>query len=285
MSSSTRRTLRARQIGAVVAGLIAVGAIDAAAHDTWLAASAGTVKAGEAFTLSLTSGEIFPVDDFAIEPARVTRAVQRMGGATSPMVGAKPTPASLRYEIKPRSPGIATYGIELGPKTLTLEPSKIDEYLGEIDASPALRATWKTIAATGKAWVESYSKHATAFVRVLPANGDASAAARDSGWASPLGFSLEIVPLRDPTGLHAGDTLGVRVLSRGSPMRDFAVGAIHEGSDKANFFHTNADGVARIVLPSAGRWLLNGTDLRRSTDPRYVWQSDFVTATLFVARR
>jgi hypothetical protein len=34
-----------------------------------------------------------------------------------------------------------------------------------------------------------------------------------------------------------------------------------------------------------GRWLLNGTSLRRSTSGKTVWESDFVTATVHVAPR
>ena len=174
-------------------------------------------------------------------------------------------------------------GIELQPTTLVLEPRLIDEYLGEIDASDAIRATWKSLGDKQK-WTESYTKHAMTFVRIAPAKTD-SAWIADKSWTRPLGLALEIVPERDPTALRAGDTLVVRVLRRGVPVAGFSVGAIREGRSKATFFHTDAAGRAAVIVDADGRWLLNGTSLRRSTTGATVWESDFVTATVHVAPR
>jgi uncharacterized GH25 family protein len=184
---------------------------------------------------------------------------------------------ALRYLSTPRTAGVAAIGVELAPKTLTLAGDKIDEYLAEIDAGTETRNAWNAIGAKRK-WTESYSKHATTFVRV----GDRTT---DSSWSNALGFGLEIVPERDPTRLMAGDTLPVRVLRGGAPMSNFAVGAAREGAPHAQFFRTDASGRARIVLPTRGRWLLNGTDLRRSTKPDPVWESDFATMTIRVGAR
>ena len=100
-----------------------------------------------------------------------------------------------------------------------------------------------------------------------------------------MGLGLELVPERDPTALRAGDTLVVRVLRKGAPLAGFSVGAIREGRSKAIFFKTDAAGRAGVIVDADGRWLLNGTNLRRSTTGSTVWESDFVTATLHVASR
>ena len=60
---------------------------------------------------------------------------------------------------------------------------------------------------------------------------------------------------------------------------------MREGRTKAIFFHTDSAGRTGVVLDTGGRWLLNGTSLRRSTTGATVWASDFVTATLRVAPR
>ncbi|HEY2898744.1 MAG TPA: DUF4198 domain-containing protein, partial [Gemmatimonadaceae bacterium] len=197
----------------------------------------------------------------------------------------RPTAAALRLEYMwtPRAAGVASVGIELQPKTLVLAPHLIDEYLNEIDASDAIRAAWKSLGAKQK-WTESYTKHAMTFVRVAPAKSD-SAWIADKSWTRPLGLALEIVPERDPTALRAGDTLVVRVLRHGVPVSGFSVGAIREGRSKAIFFHTDAAGRAGVIVDADGRWLLNGTSLRRSTGGATVWESDFVTATVHVAPR
>jgi len=76
-----------------------------------------------------------------------------------------------------------------------------------------------------------------------------------------LGHPLEIVPLQDPTGLRAGDSLPVRVLLRGEPLADTVVSAIPKGVmlagefDPAHEARTDARGEARLPLAEANRYL------------------------------
>jgi uncharacterized GH25 family protein len=272
--------------GAIVLGAVALllGSVATAlAHDTWLISATNFGRVGTPFRLGLTSGETFPNDDFPIVSNRVARAIVREAGVTRSLP--RPTPAALRLEYMwtPRSAGVASVGIELQPRTLVLEPRLIDAYLREIDATDAIRASWKSLGGKQK-WTESYAKHAMTFVRVVPAKSD-SAWMADKSWTRPLGLALELVPERDPTALRAGDTMVVRVLRHGAPVAGFSVGAIREGRTKAIFFHTDAAGRARVIVEADGRWLLNGTSLRRSATGATVWESDFVTATLHVAPR
>ncbi len=246
------------------------------AHDTWLLASAPSVEIGKSVQLDLTSGELFPVDDFAIEPGRVVRSTVRIGGATIALPAGRLASRSLRFVWTPTANGIASVAIELAPKTLTLAQDKIAEYLAEIDAGADIRNEWRALGGK-RQWIERYSKHATAYVRVGEPRGDLS-------WAQPMGLGLEIVPERDPTALTVRDTFFVRILRGGKPMPRFAVGIVHEGDSIPRFAKTDAEGRARIVFGLAGRWLLNGTDLRESVKPGLTWESDFVTTTLYVRK-
>ena len=263
-----RRTL------ALVAVLLAAPCALLFAHDTWLLPASLRTTVGKPVRLSLTSGEGFPADDFAIAASRVMRADVRLAGKSAALAAPRRTAQSLRYVWTPRSAGFATFAVVLAPKVLSLAPDKIAEYLDEIDASAALRATWRAIPAP-KRWRESYSKYAKSFVLV----GNPST---DSSWAAPAGLGLELVPERDPTVLTAGDTLPVLVLRHGARVAGFAVGAAHSGDTKARFFHTDSEGRARVVLPAAGLWLLNGTDLRRTAKAGLEWESDFTTLTIAV---
>ena len=283
------RTLRSALPGrraAVVFGAIALTLLivaHAAAHDTWLISPTNVGRVGTPFRLDLTSGESFANDDFAIEASRVSRAQVREGHFTRSLPTPATTPLTLRYLWTPKAPGVATIGIELQPKTLVLAPKLIEEYLGEIDADSGIRATWKSLGGNQK-WTEAYTKHAMTFARITPAKPDSSWIA-EKAWSKPMGLGLELVPERDPTALRGGDTLVVRVLNHGVPLAGFSVGAVREGRSKAIFFRTDAAGRARVVLDRGGRWLLNGTILRRSTSGATVWESDFITATLHVAPR
>ena len=262
-------------LGVIALLLVTVGT--ALAHDTWLLPSTLRVPVGQTVTLSLTSGMAFPVDDFAILPTRVTRADVRLAGHTLPLASGRSGTGALRYTWTPKDAGVAAFAVELAPKTLTLTKDKVTEYLDEIGASPGLRATWSQMPAP-KRWRESYSKHAATFVRVGNPRDD-------STWVRPMGLGLEIVPERDPTMLVSGDTLSVRVVRGGRPLVGFVVGARHAGATTSTFWPTDAQGRARVVLPSAGQWLIAGTDLRRSAKQNLEWESDFVTVTLSVAKQ
>lgn len=209
----------------VVVATLAVSATAASAHDTWLLPASLRVPAGRPVALSLTSGMAFPADDFAIRPERVRRATVRLGGRSTPLAAPRSQRQALRYRWTPASAGVATLAVELAPRTLELEPDKIEEYFAEI------------------------------------------------------------VPEADPTALRAGDVLPVRVLRAGAPAAGFVVGARHEADAHPAFVRTGVDGRARVPLPRAGRWLLNGTDLRHVAERDLTWRSDFATVTLAVAGR
>jgi uncharacterized GH25 family protein len=287
MRSATDRSLRPRGRRAIIIGVAATFTLAfaavASAHDTWLISATNVGRVGVPLQFDLTSGETFPIDDFAIVPSRVARALVREASFTRTLGRPATAPVALEYRWTPKFAGVATIGIELHPTTLVLEPRLIDDYLGEINASDEVRSTWKSLGA-GQKWTEAYTKHAMTFVRVSPVNKD-SAWTADKSWTRPMGLGLELVPERDPTALYAGDTLVVRVLRKGRPLAGFSVGAIREGRTKATFFKTDSTGRAGVVVDADGRWLLNGTNLRRATSGSTVWESDFVTATVHVAPR
>ncbi len=266
------------RLAVLAALLVVVGVGSLSAHDTWIFPSALAIRPGDAITLNLTSGMAFPADDFSIAATRVVRAAVRIGGTTTPL--GKPVAAALalQYQWRAAREGIATLVVDLAPRTLTLAPDKITEYLDDIDADSSTRRTWKQLAAQGHTWRESYVKHSKTFVRVGEPTADAS-------WGTPSGLRLEIIPLRDPTTLHPGDTLRVRVLKDGRPIAGLSVGAIHESSPAVIFSRTNSSGETVVTLPKAGRWLLNGTQLRRTQRAGLAWESDFTTLTLGVRAR
>ena len=253
-----------------------VFAADLAAHDTWLLPDSLRVPVGRHVVLSLTSGEAFPADDFAIDPRRVRTATVRLAGAKATLAPPRTSPMSLRYEWTPRSPGIAGLAVELASKTLTLTPEKVEEYFKDINASMAVRAAWDSVPRP-RQWRESYTKHAASFVRV----GNPRA---DSSWSVPLGMEFEIVPEVDPTSLRAGQTLRVRVLRNGTPRANLEVGLQHDGDSHVSFTTTDGAGRASMSVARTGRWLVNVTDLRRTHAAGLEWESDFATLTIAVVR-
>ncbi len=248
-------------------------ASQALAHDTWIAPDRFKGACGSV-TLHMTSGMEFGKLDYAIDPSRVARAFVRVAGKR---VNITPVAAahSLDFRIDVPESGLAIVAVELAPKTLDLTPDKVAEYLDDIAATDAIRAEWK--AHPGR-WRESYTKHAKTFVRCSDRQHDFQIAA-DMG--------LELVPQgTDPTMLKAGDTLKIALIARSGNkdtlVRDVPIVLEREGTGRVTVVMPNAEGVASVVVPRSGRYMLTATRLRRSDRKDLDWVSDFTTITFGV---
>ncbi len=253
MSITPRRP--ARYARRLLAGttLLALAAGAIGAHDTWLIANAGNVPVGSTVTLEMSSGGSFPRRELAILPARVAQRGLLLAGASIPLDQPRAVPRALQFRGTVPTAGVGMFWVSLHPKVLTLAPTLVKEYVDEIGAAPEFFTRWQS--APVKTWVERYSKHAKAFVRVGTGN------AADSSWARPTGQPYELVPQKNPTALVAGDSLRVLVLRCGRPLADVAVGTERGGTGHAGMARTNANGIATVHFARAGRWMVNSTYL------------------------
>jgi uncharacterized GH25 family protein len=248
----------------------------ARAHDTWLIPDQFNLAPKSMVTLDMTSGMEFPKLDVGPKPERVESAKCRLAGKTFDITNKLAAPNSLQFKAELADAGIATFWVKLPPRSIELKPEEVKEYLDEVDAPEALRKQWAEM--KEQRWRESYTKHPKTFARV----GEPSS---DRSWAEPVGMFLEIVPEKDPTGLKAGDDFAVRVLKDGKPFAAFSLNAVGAGETKGETRKTDADGRVTFRVGAAGRWLLRGTDIRKSSQPETDWESDFATLTLEVKQK
>ena len=245
----------------------------ALAHDTWLIPDQFNLPPKSTVTLDMTSGMEFPKLDSGPKPERVQSAQCRLAGKTFEITNKAAAPNSLQFKTELADVGVATFWVKLPPRAIELKPEEVKEYLDEVDAPETLRKQWAEM--KEQRWRESYTKHQKTFVRV----GDP---ASDRSWAAPVGTFLEIVPEKDPTTLKAGDDFPVRVLKDGKPFADFSLNAVSAGQPKGETRKADADGRVTFRVDAAGRWLLRGTDIRKSKQAETDWESDFVTLTMEV---
>jgi uncharacterized GH25 family protein len=241
------------------------------AHDTWLIPKQGQVAPGTMVALNLTSGMAFPLLDTSIKPDRIDGAKCRLNGTTEELKNFSSAAKALVFTTTLKDAGLATCWVELKPRQLELTPAQVDEYFAEIDASQAVRQEWRSMK-TPKRWREVYVKHTKTYITVGSVD--------DRSWSEPVGMSLEIIPATDPGKLRAGDTLSVIVLKNGTPFPSFPLGLVLEGNKHAEFRATDSEGRVAFKLRRAGKYMLRGTDLRRSTKADLEWESDFTTLTL-----
>jgi uncharacterized GH25 family protein len=258
-----------RNVGASILALLTATAL--LGHDTWIAPDRFAARRGDTITVHMTSGMAFPKLDTAIKPDRVERALMRLGNRSS-KITAHAAAHSLDFQARVHRKGVATLAVELQPKSIELTPAQVTEYLDEIGADADLRRLWND-RQEPKRWREIYTKHAKSFVLIEKA---------DDSWKEPIGLVLEFVPLMNPTGLHAGDSLPVRLIEGGKPLADFSVGVVRGEDARGTIVTTDADGRATIPLPRSGRYMVRATHIRPAQRADADWTSDFTTLTVNV---
>jgi uncharacterized GH25 family protein len=262
----------------IVSALMFAASLPAAvlAHDTWLIPDQFNLTPKSTVTLDMTSGMDFPKLDVGPKPERVPSLQCRLAGKAFDITEKSAGPNSLQFKAELADAGIATFWVKLPPRSIELKPEEVKEYLDEVDAPATLRKQWAEM--KEPRWRESYTKHPKTFARV----GDPQS---DRSWTEPVGMSLEIVPENDPTRLKAGDNFPVRVLKDGKPLAGFSLNAVSAGDPKGQTQKTDSNGRVTFTLSREGRWLLRGTDIRKSSQADTDWESDFSTLTLEVGKK
>jgi len=251
-----------RHAGASLALCLLAGS--ACAHDTWFQSLPSTPGGHAVFTLG--TGTRFPTYEFALAYEAIAASGCRGEGVTAaPLarVEDRPTTVVVRSATPLNARSAITCWAQVVPFDVEVPPDKIELYLREIQASPALRATWEGMKARGLPWRERYTK----FARIeLGGTGPRA--------ALPLAMDVVLDNPRQP--IRAGDELGFRVFRDGKPIADLPVELVGNLSPLGIWRKTDAEGRIRVTVPLAGRWILRGVDLRVSSQTPDEWVSWFV---------
>jgi hypothetical protein len=257
----------------LAAGFVTLaGAAVCLAHDTWLSPSSYSAAAGESVSFALTSGMEFPKLDSAIKPERVARAGFRLGAETGELKEFKAAERSLRFEQSFTRAGVATVWLQLGARDIELTDEDVAHYFEEIRAPREVEEAWARQKGKEK-WKELYTKCAKTFVSI----GNSTA---DDSWQTPVGVTLEIIPLQNPTTIKAGATAKFRLLRNGEPLPNAAL-VLQNGGAKPSYEWTTPEGVATFQLRNPGPAMITSVHLR-PPDQGKPWESEFTTITFEV---
>jgi len=253
------------RVSSLVAILVLAGAASAAAaHDTWFQPLPPTAEGHRVFMLG--TGTRFPIYEFPLAYEYIAASGCRGDGATAaPLahVEDRATTVVLR-SAKPLNPRSAhTCWAQLAPFDVEVPPDKVELYLREIQAGPALRASWAAMKARGLPWREQYTKFAR-----IEFGGTGPRA------ALPLGMDVVLDNPRQP--IRVGDELGFQVFRDGKAIANLPVELVGNLSPLGIWRKTDAEGRVRVTVPLAGRWILRGVDLRVSRKTADEWESWFV---------
>ena len=155
------------------------------------------------------------------------------------------------FSLRTTSPGTYLVGASLRPREITLEAKDFNKYLAD-DGVPDVLEARRRNGELEKPATERYSKHIKALIQVGPT--------RTAGFGAVLGYPAELVPLDNPYVLRRGSTLRVRAMVDGKAVPNQLVVWGGRFPDERRFqqrsVRTNADGVARVQLPSSGQYFV-----------------------------
>ena len=245
------------------------------AHDFWLVPDAFWVAGDSTIRTSGRSGLRFP-NGSAVQPARVADA--RIVGASSQtkITEMSVEGTSLRLFQKPTTPGQYLIVVGLTPRPSRSTPAGLARFLrAEGGADEATRLE-REKAFAGR---DSLVYHSASYAATLVQFGMGGPAAYTRSTGQPLQF----IPLADPTHVHVGDTLHVRIEGNGKPLANaglYTNGVVDStATGEAATLHlmTDARGVAHIPLTKAGPWIIRAAHV--SARPGAAGEWDVARAT------
>jgi uncharacterized GH25 family protein len=266
-------TLTRRGLGIVV--LVLLGALPAAAHDMWIEPSTFHPAPGANVTVALLVGQKLAGEPLPRDPLLIDRFVLT-GGRAEVSIEGEPgdDPAG---SVRVREPGLHWIGYQSQPYPLVLDAAKFEAYLKDegLERIVEARAKQGQSAAPGR---ERFHRCAKALLVV----GQKGTAVFDA----PLGFTLELVPLKNPYALAPGGELPLALSFRGKPIEGVLVVALDKGApDKAVSARTDAQGHVTLRLDRPGFWLIKAVHMQPAAAGAGVdWESFWASITFDLGR-
>src|SRR2546426_4705851 len=179
-------------------------------------------------------------------------------------------------EIQTGTAGTYVVGISTKPREIDLKAADFDDYLKH-DGIPDILAKRTKDGELGKDARERYSKHVRAIFQV--------GSARTEEYRTSLHYPVEIIPQSNPYSLKVGQTLPVLCTLDGqSLVNQFVIAGWESMDGKLHSLDTRTDaqGIARFKLTSAGKWYVKMIHMTASNEPGINYESKWATLTFQV---
>jgi len=261
----------------VVAMLLMISAAVLLAHDLFLKLDNYFVAPNTAVRVAVLNGT-FSKSEGAVTPDRLLDL--SMVGPTERRPIAreswKPAGDTTWLSVQTGAAGTYVVGASLSPRQIALSAEAFNGYLKEDGIPDVLEARTRS-GELGRAARERYQKHVKAILQV----GDL----RTNSFEFVLGYPAEIVPVTNPYFLIVGDTLAVRCLVDGKPVAQqlvIAGGARDSTPIPETRARTRADGVARFVIRTPGKWYIKFINMVPVSGDSVNYESKWATLTFEV---
>lgn len=253
------------------------------AHDFWLEPGDFVVEKTGRIEVTAKVGHGDEFGEWPADPARVIalRLVSDSGitDLQSELVDRR---SHGRFAIMVPEPGVHVLTLESTGAVSELAAEAFNAYVAEEGLTTIAdhRASEGLTQADGR---EVYSRRAKAIIVSGPLDG----AACDTKVLSPIGMTLEIIPLVLPACLEPGAGLPVEVRYRGQPLAGATLHFVklgEEGGDIGQWV-TGEQGRVSLPYPGPGNWMLQSVWSSPLTgDPRGDYDTVFSSLSFSIAK-
>jgi uncharacterized GH25 family protein len=267
-----------RRAAAVAAVALVVLASALSAHDLFIKLDTYFLSPGAAVRVPLLNGT-FTKSENAIDRRRIAdlSLVTPAGRTALDTSAVSAQDDTTLLAVRLGGPGTYVLALSTRPSEITLAGKDFTAYLREEAIHDVLDARARSGISADSAH-ERYAKHVKAVFQVGPTRTD--------GFATPLGYPAEIVPLDNPYALGPGRSLRIRCLVDGRPAPDLPVlvgGRTRAGARiKPQELRTDADGIATVTLGTRGRWYAKFVRMARTQAGPHDYESHWATLTFEV---
>lgn len=270
----------------VCAGVVLGVTAAASAHDFWIRPSTFAPAADDPISFSLEIGHVGESERYTRNPSRIERFVIAGPGESGPERNIPGTPgqdpAGLTVAL---GEGVYVVGYRSNHARSELPAEKFESYLRE-EGLEDIIALREAEGASSQPSREVYSRCAKSIVRA------GATRTSDGGAERPLGFTLELIPVGDPTLARIGDRVTFRLLFEGEPYAGAKVefSSEHEHADSTDHAHhdsarTAPDGTVSFIVDHAGLWVLNAVVMQEAeASDNAEWESWWSSVTFEVAK-
>ncbi len=175
-------------------------------------------------------------------------------------------------DFKTGSAGTYVAGVSTSYNSLSMSAEDFNDYLVHDGVLNILQRR-EHDGISKKPATERYAKHVKAVFQVGDDYTDQ--------YLTPLGFTVEFIPMYNPYLMHEGDTLAVELQVYGEPMGDQWVYAGYEtpDGDVKEVFKGRTDykGMVEIPLEKAAKWYIRTIYMTTSIEPGTDYDSDWAT--------
>lgn len=251
----------------------------ALAHDLWLEPSAFRPAPGVGVTAVLLVGQKVHGESLPRIPMLIDRFVLTGEGPEVPVEGSPG--ADPAGSVRVSEAGLQWIGYQSHPYPVTLEARKFEDYLKD----EGLERIVEERAKKGQSAAEGRERFYRCAKSLLDVAGEKRPPPRSRVFDTPLGFTLELVPQKNPYGLSTGAELPVSLSFRGKPIPNALVVAMNKDApDNPVSARTDAKGLVSLRLARPGLWLVKAVHMEAAPpDAGVDWESWWASMTFDLA--